>query len=88
MQHLDMVERVRALVRSTVAELAGETPDHFQETILIRDGFYCGRRFLSERMQAIWFIEEDEVKFSAVDGGVLLVCRASDGGRSSGRRAA
>lgn len=84
MTHLDLVERVRQMVRTTMAELTHEPTEPLQETILIRDGFYCGRRFQSEQMQAIWFIEEDELKYYAVDGGVVRVSRVSgtpDGGR-------
>jgi hypothetical protein len=39
-------------------------PDHpiTQESILIRDEYYCGRRFHTAEHQAVWFIEEDELK--------------------------
>jgi len=47
------------------------------ENILIRDEMYCGRRFRSGGYQAIWFIEEDEIKFYAQGGAVLRVMSAS-----------
>ena len=30
-----------------------------RESMLIRDEFFCGRRFHSDQYDAIWFIEED-----------------------------
>ena len=42
-----------------------------QESILIRDGFYCGRRFDLGTHRAVWFLEEDEVKIYG-SGGELL----------------
>jgi hypothetical protein len=38
-----------------------ETPI-LRESILIRDEFYCGRRFHGHTHNAVWFIEEDELK--------------------------
>ncbi len=32
------------------------------ESIVIRDGFYCGRRFSATSHHAVWFVEEDELK--------------------------
>ncbi|MGV3486959.1 MAG: hypothetical protein ACO1RT_21265 [Planctomycetaceae bacterium] len=41
------------------------------ESVLIRDGFYVGRRFKMSPYQAVWFMEEDEVKIHAADGQTL-----------------
>ncbi len=41
--------------------------------MLIRDGFFCGRRFVSDGLEAVWFIEENEVKFYDRDGKVVQV---------------
>ena len=43
------------------------------ESILIRDGFYCGRKFRSDRYDAVWFMEEDELKIHAHTGEVAAV---------------
>lgn len=32
------------------------------ESILIRDEYYCGRRFHTATHDAVWFLEEDELK--------------------------
>jgi hypothetical protein len=44
-----------------------------RETILIRDGLFCGRRFEWEDFSAVWFAEENQVKFYGPDGAVLRV---------------
>jgi hypothetical protein len=43
------------------------------ESILIRDEFYCGRRFQAASHQAVWFIEEDELKIYRNDGELACV---------------
>ena len=78
MQHADALEAVRRLVRRTFAELGADAEDEFQETILIRHDQYCGRRFQAGDLQAIWFIEEDELKLYSADGTVLRVTSAVD----------
>jgi len=39
-----------------------------EETILVRGGVYCGRRFDSGDLHAIWFLEESQVKFYGPNG--------------------
>jgi hypothetical protein len=56
----------------------GELPggsDHpiTQESILIRDEYYCGRRFHTAAHQAVWFIEEDELKIYRNSGELECV---------------
>jgi hypothetical protein len=65
-------DRVRGLIRETFNRL-GADGDEIRETILIRDGYYCGRRYQRGGLQAIWFIEENQLKFHAQDGSVLEV---------------
>ena len=48
------------------------------ETILIRNGHYCGRRFQRGGMEAIWFVEENEVKFYDPSGSLLKVIRSEE----------
>lgn len=54
---------------------ATETID--SESILIRDEFYCGRRFRSALHHAIWFTEQDELKLYRIEGGLQCVLRGS-----------
>jgi hypothetical protein len=77
MQHAEVLVAVRQLIRSTFSELGAVAPVEMRENILIRDEMYCGRRFRSGDYQAIWFIEEDEIKIYAQGGAVLRVMSAS-----------
>lgn len=43
-------------------------PERMSESILIRDGFFCGRRFRGSTHRAVWFTEEDELKVHRADG--------------------
>ncbi len=55
-----------------------------RESILIRDEFYCGRRFHTADHQAVWFIEEDELKIYRSSGQLECVLSGeeiSDDGR-------
>ena len=81
MQHLQLLEAVRNLVRRNFAELGMVEELEIAEHILLRDDIYCGRKFQAGRLQAIWFIEEDEIKFYATDGTVARVMSSSDAQR-------
>jgi hypothetical protein len=72
MQHSQLTESVRQLVGQAFAELGSQSPD-WRETILIRDGSYCGRRFEGDAGAAIWFVEEDQIKIYRQDGAVARV---------------
>ena len=74
MDHFDYLERLRNYVRSTLEELGADT-SCVQETILLRGGQYCGRRFRAGEFLAVWFSDENEVKFYAPSDGVVRVFR-------------
>lgn len=71
MQHAQLLETVRQRVRATFAAQGVEDVDDCCETILIRDGFYCGRCFACDNHRAIWFVEESAIKFYGEDGEFL-----------------
>ncbi len=48
------------------------------ESILVRDGFYCGRRFNLSDHRAVWFLEEDELKIYSADGVLQCVLPSSE----------
>ena len=73
MQHAQLTETVRRHVQQAFSELGVECPEHFQETILIRGGNYCGRRFEGSTGHAIWFVEENQLKFFSASGELLRV---------------
>jgi hypothetical protein len=78
MQHVHLLEAIRHLVRRTFAELGTAEEFEVTEHILLREDMYCGRRFQAGGLQAIWFIEEDEIKFHAKDGSVACVMTSCD----------
>lgn len=63
MHHAQRIDEIRRLVTDTFSRMDVREPDQFRESILIRNGSYCGRRFEADGASAIWFLEEDEVKF-------------------------
>ncbi len=78
MQHSQTLAAIRQLVRGIFAELGQAEDCQATEHILLRDDLYCGRRFQADGLQAIWFIEENEIKIYAKDGSVARVLSASD----------
>ena len=63
---------VRLRLQQWLAQQSGAGGEASQnirnESILIRDGFYCGRQFDAGTHRAVWFMEEDELKISTADG--------------------
>lgn len=51
------------------------------ESILIRDGFYCGRRFDLGSHRAVWFLEEDVLKIYSQQGELECVLSGAELGR-------
>ena len=48
------------------------------ESVLIRDEFFCGRKFIAKDHHAVWFIEEDVVKIHLSDGQLMHVLRGAE----------
>ena len=63
-------EAVRQAIHTQLAA-AGCDLESLQETILIRGGMYCGRRFQGSHGSAVWFIEENQIKYFGPDGALL-----------------
>lgn len=74
-----MTDSLTATVRENVRQILlahGVETESLEESILIRDGYYCGRRFTAKGLQAVWFVEENELKVFNADGSLLLVTEA------------
>ncbi len=69
-------ERVRQSIQATLAELGCDASEGLGEAVLIRKGLYCGRRFSYAGGYAIWFIEENQIKYFAADGALSRVSTA------------
>ena len=81
MQHTEALDAVRQTVRSTFVELGADAGCQLSEHILVRNDVYCGRRFFADGLQAIWFVEEDQIKIHAKDGTVARVMSVEDAAR-------
>lgn len=66
-----MLERIRAAIRAQLTALGVSDLSTFNETILIRNGLYCGRKYRCQSHHAVWFLEENEVKFFGPGGEML-----------------
>lgn len=64
-------ETIRTRVRSIFETCGAAGDDEMCESLLIRDGFFCGRRFEMDGLCAVWFVEEDELKVYDRDGALL-----------------
>lgn len=56
------------------------------EATLIQDGYFCGRRFRFPLHQAVWFVEEDEVKIRDFQGNLLAKLRGDEIDRAAESR--
>lgn len=65
------VERIRAAIAHQLNQLGATGTESVGESILIRNGLFCGRRFQCSGYQVVWFIEEDEIKFFSPCGDLL-----------------
>lgn len=79
------------IVRQRVAEWLTShgyaVPEEISESILIRDGFYCGRRFKLDECTAVWFTEDDQIKIYDSESKLLTSFMASEA-ETTVRRAA
>lgn len=78
MQTGNLVEQIRQLVQQSLQELGIADAGELEETILIRNGFYCGRRFATSGAHAVWFAEENQLKIYGELGAVLRVIHQAD----------
>lgn len=56
-------ERVRQLVQESLHDFGATDATPRGETLLLRDGFYCGRCFAFDGVRAVWLTEAHQVKF-------------------------
>ena len=65
-----LIDSIRLTVRQSLEQRGCDLSD-LHEAILIRQGTYCGRRFECAGGSAIWFIEEQQIKYYDAEGRVL-----------------
>lgn len=72
MSNVTPVEKIRLYVARQLGELGANDVSDVSEAILIRSGLFCGRKFQCEGYEVVWFHEEDQIKFFAPGGDLLL----------------
>jgi hypothetical protein len=72
MQHTTFVQEIRDFVQQSFRQHGIGLVD-MRETILIREGCYCGRRFESNDGYAVWFCEENQLKIYNAHGILVEV---------------
>jgi hypothetical protein len=87
MRHSELLNQIRGRVCRAFAAMGVESTD-MSETILIRDGHYCGRRFQAEHGHAVWFLEENQIKVYLSDGQVIVLDSEEAAGEGTQRKAA
>lgn len=65
------VEKIRLVIAEQLRQYGAQRVDSIGETILIRSGLFCGRKFQCEGYEVVWFIEEDEIKFFSPCGDLI-----------------
>ena len=70
MQEPYLSKAVRSHIEGLFADHGARADERIQETLLIADGFYCGRRYSCGQMQAIWLVKKGELEFYGADGTV------------------
>ena len=70
------VEKIRAAIAAQLSSFGAPVVQSLHETILIRNGLFCGRKFQSDGYEVVWFIEEDEIKFYSPCGDLLKAVSA------------
>ena len=70
--------QIRLLIEQTFESLRSTPQRLTRESLLIRDGHYCGHRYESEELFAVWFLEEQQVKFFSKTGDLLLVLQPTE----------
>ena len=78
MDNSTAVERIRAAVGEVLVELGLEKTQELHETLLIRNGLFCGRKFTGAGYEVVWFVEEDELKFYSPCGDLLKTTSAHE----------
>ncbi len=66
-----MLAKIRTAIATELLALGARDVSDLRETILIREGLFCGRKFQSQGYSVVWFMEENEIKFFGPTGQLL-----------------
>ncbi len=62
---------VRQSIQESLWALGAARESRWAESLLMREGNYCGHRFNCDGFEAVWFVEENQVKFYSPLGGLI-----------------
>jgi hypothetical protein len=48
-----------------------------KESLMLKQGMYCGRKFTAQNHQLVWFIEENQIKLNDAQGQLLVSTSAA-----------
>ena len=65
------LEQIEQVLQAGLSELGMPDLASHRTTLLIQDGYYVGRRFVFDRVQAVWLTAEKVVRFYDDNGHVL-----------------
>ncbi|MFO0922182.1 MAG: hypothetical protein U0905_06800 [Pirellulales bacterium] len=68
-------DTIRDRFSSYLSEGGHEIAEPVRETILIQNGYYCGRKYQSEGHTLVWFVEEDQLKMYGPNGALMWSCK-------------
>jgi hypothetical protein len=88
MSHSELTHAIRDLVIEGFSQLGLAEGEEPRQVLVIRGGAYCGRRFEIAGGHAVWFIDEDQLKFFTDDGGIVRVVEDVSQARLAARLAA
>ena len=71
MESVPKTRLIRQYIRSLMLGLGDSHPHGVDESLLIRDGVYCGHCFRRGGFHLVWFVEENQIKLFGPDGSLL-----------------
>ena len=71
MNHAQLTLHVRQVVHQALHRHGAPSDVDPNESILIQDGYYFGRRFTCDSLQAIWLLEDNQIRLTDDEGSLL-----------------
>lgn len=69
---------IRQYIATRLESLGALAGSNLKESLLMQNGAYCGHRFRRDDLQAVWFVDEDQIKFFHADGSLADKILASE----------
>lgn len=68
---------IRQYIATRLESLGALADSNLKESLLMQNGTYCGHRFQRDDLHAVWFVDEDQIKFFHADGSLADKISAS-----------